>query len=586
MAQPFGHPATLVRLAAGALAVAYALGALAVSRGPGALTSYAGRSDLAATLAVVAGLALIAAGLVLSLTRRNRRMGDLALLAGVLWFAPFWAGWRGGPPLAVSHGTLAAGLAFPLLVHLVLAYPTGRLSSRAMQAFVFAVYLEAALSALGRAFFRNPFFDPNCWDNCSVNVFLVRSLPGVARGIQHVDLSFTAAAAAALATVCIWRLIVASPSARRVLWPVLAGGVALGVATVARSVMLYRSPIEDPGDPAFLSIFSVGCGAVIVIALGLTWSLLRAWVQRRSVARIVRELGDGPPPGSLEVALADALGDPELRVAYWLPGSGSYVDAHGGGVEMPTGRPGRALTPLLRDGTRVALVDHAAAIGELERELGAAVRLALENERLQAGVLAQLHDLRLSRMRIVETGDAERRRLERDLHDGAQQRLLALSYELRLAGATAAADGDIGTASLLEQASEEAQIALGELRDLAHGIHPAILTEAGLGPALQSLAEASPLAVEIHEAAEERYPSSVEATAYQVVAEAIEDAGRRRGNYVVVDLRLDGDGLTVSVEDDGAGRTSELIHVADRVGAVGGTFDVGPTALRAEIPCA
>ena len=584
MSQRFVHPANLVRLAAGALALACALGALAAARGPG-VTSYAGRSDLAAVLAVVAGVALMAAGLVLSLTRRDRRMGDLALCAGVVWFAPFWAGWKGGPPLVVSLGTLATGLAFPLLVHLVLAYPTGHLPSRGARAFAVAVYLEAVLSSLGRALFRDPFFDPNCWDNCTDNVFLVRSLPRVARGIQTADIWFTAGAAAALATVCVWRLVNASAPARRVLWPILIGGTVLAAATIAHSLTLFRSPVEDPTDPAFLSIFAVACGAVIVIALGLTWGLFRAWIQRRSVARIVSELGDAPPPGSLEVALADALGDPELRVAYWLPATGNYVDARGRPVEIPVGGSGRAVTPLVRDGRRVALVDHAAATGELERELGAAVRLALENERLQAGVLAQLHDLRVSRMRIVETGDAERRRLERDLHDGAQQRLLALSYEIRLASAAAAADGDNATASLLEQATEEAHIALGELRDLAHGIHPAILTEAGLGPALQSLAEASPLAVEIREAAEERYPSSVEATAYQVVAEAIEDAGRRRGDSVVVDVARDGGRLIVRVEDDGARRTAELIHLADRVGAVGGTLEVGPTALRVELPC-
>ena len=153
-----------------------------------------------------------------------------------------------------------------------------------------------------------------------------------------------------------------------------------------------------------------------------------------------------------ESALAQAMGDPEFRIAYWLPASRSYVDARGHQVDTPLGGRGRTVTPLVRGGRRVALVEHASAIGELERELGAAVRLALENERLQAGVLAQLHDLRVSRMRIVETGDAERRRLERDLHDGAQQRLLALTSELRLASSAAATDGDIETASRLEHA--------------------------------------------------------------------------------------------------------------------------------------
>jgi hypothetical protein len=198
--------ANIARLAAGAVALAYGLTALAVARGPGALTTYAGQSDLAAALAVVAGLALVVAGVATSFARPDGRIGDLALLAGFVWFAPFWAGWNGGPPLILSLGTLAAGFAVPLLVHLVLAYPSGRLRSRGARVLVAAVYLEAALSALGRALFRDPFFDPSCWENCTANVFLVRSLPRVAHGIQDTDLWFAAATAAALTSVCVWRV--------------------------------------------------------------------------------------------------------------------------------------------------------------------------------------------------------------------------------------------------------------------------------------------------------------------------------------------------------------------------------------------
>jgi signal transduction histidine kinase len=580
------RPANLARLAAGAVVLAYGLAAFAVARGPGELTTYAGRSDLAAAFAVAAGLALVAAGLVTSFARPTGRIGDLALLAGFVWFAPFWAGWKGGPPLALSLGTLAAGFAFPVLFHLVLAYPSGRLGSKGARVLVAAVYFEAALSALGRVLFRDPFFDPNCWDNCTDNVFLVRSLPRVARGIQDADLWFSAAAAVVLATVCVWRLAAASAPARRRLWPVLVGGTAFAGATIARAVTLDSRPLEDPRDPAFLSIFVVGCAAVIVVALGLGWVVLRARVQQRSVARIVTELGEAPPPGSLESALASAIGDPELRIAYWLPASRRYVDGRGGPVEEPVNEAGRVVTPLVRDGMRVAVVTHAAGVAELEHEIGAAVRLALENERLQAEVLAQLIDLRGSRARVVEAGDAERRRLERDLHDGAQQRLLALSYDLRVARAAAEGEGDSETASLFAVATSEAQTALDELRDLAHGIHPAILTEAGLAPALATLVDEAALAVEIGETAGERYPASVETTAYLVVAEAIDDAARRGASYAVVSAPLVDERLLVKVEDDGSERTSTMIHLADRVGAIGGRLEVEPTTLRAEIPCA
>jgi signal transduction histidine kinase len=579
------RPANLVRLAAGALALVYGLGALAVARGPGELTTYAGRSDLAAAFAVVAGLALVAAGLVTSFARPAGPIGDLALLAGLVWFTPFWAGWKGGPPLVVSLGTLAAGFTFPLLLHLVLAFPSGRLRSKGARVLVVAVYLEAALTALGRALFRDPFFDPNCWDNCTDNVFLVRSLPGVARGIHDVDLWLTVAAAAALAAVCVWRLAAASAPARRTLWPVLAGGVTLAAATIAHSVTLYRISPENPSDPAFLSIFVFGCAALIVLALGLLWAVLHARLQRRSVTRIVADLGEVPPSGSLEPALARAMGDPELRITYWLPASQRYVDDRGRPVEEPVPTSGRAVTPLVRGGQRVALVAHSAAFAALEREIGAAVRLALENERLQAEVLAQLHDLRISRTRIVETGDAERRRLERNLHDGAQQHLLALSYDLRVDRAWTEAEGDVETASLLAEAAGEAQAAVGELRDLAHGIHPAILTQAGLAPALATLADTATLAVEIGEATRDRYAASVETAAYLVVAEAIDDAARRDATYAAVSAPRHAERLVVEVADDGSERTSAMVHLADRVGAVGGSIEVEPTTLRAEIPC-
>jgi len=578
-------PADLVRLTAGAVALPYGLAALVVARDRGELTTYAGQSDFVAALAVTAGLALLAAGVVTSFAHRAGRIGDLALLAGWAWFAPFLAGWKGGPPLVLSLAGLAAGVTFPLLLHLVVASPGG-LRSKGVRVLVVAVYVEAALSALGRALFRDPFFDASCWDNCTANVFLVRSLPRVAHGIQDVDLWFAAAAAAALATVCVWRLARASPPVRRTMWPILTGGFALAAVTIAHSVALDRMPLEDPSDPTFLSIFVIGCAAVIALALGLLWAVVGARVQRRSVARIVAQLGDAPTPGSLESALAKAIGDPELRIAYWLPASHGYVDARGRPAEEPIAASGRAVTPLVRGGRRVALVAHATGIAELEREIGPAVRLALENERLQAEILAQLHDLRESRTRIVETGDTERRRLERDLHDGAQQRLLALSYDLRVAGAASEGEGDFETASLLGQATGDAQIALAELRELAHGIHPAILTEAGLGPALATLAEAAPLAVEIGETPGERYPAQVETAAYFVVAEAIDDAARRGASYAAVGALRHEQRLVVKLEDDGSARTSAMIHVADRVGALGGRLEIEPTTLRAEIPCA
>jgi signal transduction histidine kinase len=577
--------ANLARLAAGPLALALGLGALAVTRGPGRLTTYAGRSALAATLTVAAGLALVAAGLVTAFGRRAPRLGDLAVLAGLSWFTPVAVGWNNGPPLARSLGMVAAALTFPLLFHLVAAYPGGRPDGPVVRALVLVVYLEAGVAAFGQALFRDPFLDPDCWANCTDNVFLVQPLPRLAHWTATTHRWLTAVAAVTLVMVCALRLLRASGPARRASLPVAVPGMVLGAAVAAHTVALQRRPLEDPSDPVFGLVFVVACGAVILLAAGLGWATVRRWLQRRAVARIATSLGQAPPAGSLQAALALAVGDPELRIAYWLPDAQQYVDANGRAVAEPALAPGRALTTLARDGHRIAVVSHPATLSDLEPEIGAAVRLALVNERLQAEVLAQLDQLRTSRVRIVETGDAERRRLERDLHDGAQQRLLALSYDLRLARATAGAEDDSLTESLLAEATDRAQAALEELRDLAHGIYPAILAEAGLEAALATLADTAPLPVELANPIEGRYPAAVETAAYLLVAEALRDAAGRSASHATVSTVLHGGRLVVTVNDDGTDRTTPMVQLADRVGALDGRLALGPTRLRAELPC-
>jgi signal transduction histidine kinase len=578
---------TAARVVAGLITVATGLGTFALrQRSEGPATSYSGRSGLAAAIFVAAGLGLALAGLITSFSRPGPRIGDLALLAGFLWFAPAWVGWVPGPPVVRSLATVAAAFIFPVVVHLVLAFPSGRVRTKVASTLVWAVYVEAGTAALALSLFRDPFFDPGCWANCTENVFLIRSLPRLAHAIQLTDRWFVSAAAGALAAVCVWRMLTDSGPSRRTILPGAVSGMLLGASVIAHAIAVQRVPTEDPSDPIFFAIFLVGCGAMFLLAAGLGWVALRTRLQRRSVARIATSLGEAPTPGSLESALARAIGDPELRIAYRLPDSDRYVDANGRPVAEPAAVRGRALTAVVQDGRRIALVSHTAAIAELEREIGPAVRLGLENERLQAEVLARLQELRASRARIVETGDAERRRLERDLHDGAQQRLLALSYDIRLARSGAETDGDPATAALLAGAVGEAQVALGELRELAHGIYPAILGEAGLGPALASLADEAPLPVEIQGAAEGRFTAPVETAAYIVVAEALEDAVSRGARYAAVNaVRREGL-LMVTVEDDGSERTSSMVHVADRVGAVGGSMWTDPTRIRAEIPCA
>jgi signal transduction histidine kinase len=575
----------LVRLAAGLAALAAALGSLAIAIGPGRNTTYAGNSTLAATLSVGAGVGLILAGLVTSFFGSGGRTGDLAVLAGMVWFAPVWVGWNNGPPLLRSLGMLVALFTLPLFIHLILAAPNGRLRGTAARALVLTVYLETGLVAVGLGLVRDPFFDPNCWANCTDNVFLLRSLPGLARGIESAHRWFTAVAAIALVIVIAWRLLTDSGPARRALLPFALPAALLAGAVISHAVVLQQTSVEEPSQLALQGFFIVECTAVLLLAAGLVWATIRMRLQRRAVAQITANLGQAPPPGSLQAALAQAVNDPELRIAYWLPDSQRYVDGEGRPVAEPTVRPGRTVTPLVREGRKIAVVSHTAAVPDLERAIGAAVRLALENERLQAEMLAHLDQLRASRIRIVETGDAERRQLERDLHDGAQQRLLALSYDLRLARAQTQADDDAPTGSLLTEATGEAQAALSELRALAHGIYPVILAEAGLAPAVATLAETAALPVEILDLVEGRFAPAVETVAYLLVAEGIDDAAHRDAGHVTVDIVQNGEWLMVTVEDDGINRTSELVQLADRVGALDGRLMVEPTRLRAELPC-
>lgn len=573
------------RLAVGAIGVAYGVGALAAGP-PEKLTSYAHRSGLAAALVLVAGLSLVVGGLVATSVRTTCRLGELSIFAGFAWFAPVWEGWYGGPTLVRSLGMLASGLTFAILFHLILEYPGGRPKPRIDRVLITAVYVEVALVALGRALFRDPFFDPSCWSNCTDNVFLVRSVPSLARGIVLTDRWFTVAAVTVVTCVCAWRVATGSRSARWALLPILVSTIVLGGAIWGRAIALQRTPLEAPADPVFIAIFATGAVSVLLIALAVVWAVVRIGLQRRAVAGIVADLDELPAPGTLGAALARAVGDPELRIAYWLPESDRFVDASGTTVTEPTSRPGRSVTTLVREDRRVAVVSHAATLPELQPELGTAVRLGLENERLQAGVLAHLEELRASRARIVETGDAERRRLERDLHDGAQQRLLALSYDIRMALAAVEAEHDEPTASLLREALDQAQTALAELRELAHGIYPAILVEAGLGPALETLADAAVLPVRIRKSVERRYPAVVEAAVYLVVAEGIQDAAGRGATLVTVAIDGDDARIAVTVEDDGSERASDLVALADRIGAVGGDLHVDWTRLRGDIPCA
>ena len=578
------------RPAAPLLAFAFAVVALVVvsaDRGlrpsDGSLTSYVGMSRLAAVADVTAGIGLLAVAAVALWSPLTVRLGAAALLAAVAWFAPDFEGWTNGGRLIHSLGTAAVPLFPAALTWLVVVGARGRVRPRGALVALGVGIAVVCVAAVIRALVRDPLLDPYCWRNCIDNVFLVHASPGSARDLDRVWLGTTVALGMGLAAASTGSFVFGTRAARRLAGPVLVTGALAGVAQATYALKLLADPVEGPLRRDDALLFYARAFTVTALAAALLWSVISLWRTRASVARLARALAEAPAPGRLQSALAETFGDQSLEVRYWLPHARRYVDGDGRAVEAPVPDATHAVTPILRNGSAVAAVVHDPALvgASFERELGSAARLAVENERLQAEVRAQVEALRRSRMRITERGDAERRRLERDLHDGAQQRLLALSYDLRLARSGAAGEA----AAQLDEAVAEAQRALEELRELAHGIYPAILSEAGPAAALASLADEAPVAVELRVPGD-RYDARVEAAVYVAVREAIDDAVGRSATFVRVAIDSGDDSLELAIDDDGVPRTSGLVHVQDRIGALGGTVEVGERALRAVIPCA
>jgi signal transduction histidine kinase len=572
-----------VLVVVGGLGLAYGLGATAIARGPGVTTSYAAHSGAMASGFALAGLGLIAAGLVTA--ERRLLVGVLATVAGLLWFAPLWEGWSAGPEFVRSVGMLAVSLVFPVMVHLVVA-AAGRPQSTVATALVAATYGLIGVCAVVVVLVRDPYLDPYCWTNCTANVFDVTSQPELARRVARVQSWATTFAAVALTVWCVVKLRSALRAGPRRYWEVLPGGVVFGIATVVYTVLWRREPQEDPSDTAYAVTFAIRCIAAMLIAVGLGVALLQVRWQRRSLSRIVAALDEVPAPGALDAALAEAVGDRTLRIAYSLPGSDRYADAKGREVPMPSAA---TATPLVRHGRTIAVISHHSDPAALERSLGSAARLALDNERLQADVKARMIDLAASRSRIVEAADARRRGLERDLHDGAQQSLLSLSYDLQVARSAAAAHGDDQLVAVLDAAIVDVREAFGELREIAHGIFPAALTATGLGPAIKSLAdsyhESTDLEVTVECSLHERHPVALETAAYVVVASSLTEAAQSGARSAMVRIGRIDSMVHVDVGHDGERPFPTMVDIADRVGATGGRFVVDGCRISAEIPC-
>jgi signal transduction histidine kinase len=530
-------------------------------------------------------LAYLVVGLMAWQRHPAERIGLLFTIVGYAWFLPALT--RVHAPLPFTIGWLTGSLYQASLAHLALAWPYGRLRSRLDRAVVAANYAWNIGNNIAAMLFWNPRTN-GCGPACPANLLLVhgsaRLYSTVGTVASVVGIGLTAAVVALIA----WHWRSARSYARRAM---------TSLVWVALPIGAYITILETPSDLGLSSLIAYGIGPLILIAAPAAYAIgmLRAHNARRAVGAALVDLEPGPPPARLRDALAAALGDPALQLAFRVP-TGGYTDTNDQAVNPAQSPAGRMLTALDPAGHSV-LIHHEELRHEpdLVQVTVTAACLALEHSRLQAEVQAQLEQVRASRARIVQAGDAERRRLERDLHDGAQQRLVTLSLALGLARSRASGT-DPELVSLIESAGKEAQEALVELRELARGIHPAVLTETGLAGAIQAVVERSPVATTIAAVPAGRIPAAIEATAYFVVSEALANVAKHAlADSAQVTIRQLPGRLVVQVSDDGAGgaRTdggSGLRGLADRVASVSGVLRIDSepgcgTRLEADIPC-
>ena len=527
----------------------------------------------------------IGTGLIAWWHRPGNRVGPLMVVLGFVELAHnlFW-----DAPVPFTLAELVSFWSLPISVFLFVSFPSGHLSTRFERWFVASTGVAVVVLSVASQLNWDP-ADNGC-AQCPRNLLLVvrnRTLWSVNSTVGD---AFLITVLLTVAVLLVRHMRQASEPTRYALTPVL---FAAAASVVSLGVVIVADALGFGTEGSLLLIVADLAYAAIPIAFLV--GLLRTHLHRSAVADLVIELNSLPPPGEVRDAIAGALVDPSLEVAFWLRDEQRYVDSNGTPVELDV-PPGRAVSYLDRNGRRVAALVHDAALSDdpdLLNAVGAAASLALDNLRLQAELRAQLGEVRASRVRILEAGDTERRRIERDLHDGAQQRLLGIRLALqvargRLNGASADVDG------LLVEADSDVVGALEDLRSLARGLHPVILSDSGLGAALAALARSSSVPVELS-VCDDRFPSAVEAAAYFVSAEALANVAKHaHASRAAVSVARAGRCLEIAVRDDGVGGADHsgagLRGLRDRVETLDGHLRIesprgGGTRVMAAIPC-
>jgi signal transduction histidine kinase len=563
-------PAVAQRGVAVALYLAVAVATASIARGDPAF-ALADDSTRALAAELAAGGVLLACALAM-----RGAFGALLAAAAIAWPLSEWNTPAAGP--AFTAGLVLFAVWPPLLAGAALRGPDERALGRS-QRVVVALAFVAGLGVLG--LIATTAFDPRaegCFD-CPDNRLLIAGDPGVWHRATQVGLALTVVWTAGLAAIMAVALGRASRPRRRLTGPVLLcllGAVALFAADAVHA--MGRGFLSNDSTERALRLAEGG--ALVAVAAALVWRSIAAWHTRRTLARMVVDLGVAPHSGRLRERLADRLGDPALDIRY-ATGNGGFVDSDGEGVDGPA-PAGRQLTQINAGGRVVAAIVHRPGLLDDPALIDALARtaaLGLEHERLRATRAAQLRELRASRGRIVAAADAERRRLERDLHDGSQQRLVTLSVGVRLTRRRHA-QGDAALDGELAVAEQELRETVAELRELAHGLFPAALDDEGLAAAVEALAEREPR-LDVVTLPQGRFPPAAESVAYRLVEEAlrlalsgeVEVTVSSSPGRLIVDLHAPG----------GFGDLPESVD--DRVGAIDGSVSSAATTIHVELPC-
>src|SRR4051812_9543331 len=527
----------------------------------------------------LSGVSFAACGLIAWRRRPDSAIGLMLTVAGF------------GVLVSAILGQVHSSLAFTLVLlfgelwiavyaALILSFATGgRLTTR-----IDVILVEAFIVGLLVLQFAVQLFLPD-----ERNLLLMWPDAGVASALLNVQWGELAVVSLGVVAVTVHRWHAASPPRRRALLPSLGGSLS--------AVLFSANLVTLIAGSQYVVIVSALNAALLTVPAALLWGLLRSRLARSGLADMFRELGSLRGV-RLEAGLAKVLGDPALVLAYRVPGERFYIDGRGRAVALPAPGGDRAAAPVERDGRERAMLVYDASLEddpELVAAVAAAAAIALDDARLHAESEDRLAELRASRERIVAAGDAERRRLERNLHDGAQQRLVFVALQLRMIERRI--DTEPAAAKrLVTSAGEELSKSLEDLRELARGLHPSVLNH-GLKAALDSLASRSCVPTTVSFNATARLPEPVELAAYFVACEALANVAKY-AHATKASVRVSRrDGVAViEIADDGIGGADEtagsgLQGLADRVAALDGTLRIlspggAGTVVPADLPCA